>query len=91
MSIMIISFKTGPNGKLPYPVAIDEQNNVMSGLGEDDGARLVGFSPRGKQELAHIVADVRAIPSIAVGLSPTFSDGENLFLWDLEIAGVTFR
>lgn len=91
MSTMIISFKTGPDGKRPYPVAVDEQNNVTSGLGEDDGARLAGFSPHGKCEFALSVADVRAIPSIAVGLSPTFSDGENLFLWNLEIDGVVVR
>lgn len=92
MSKLILHFTPGPNGKKPYPIAVEEDNKVRSGLGEDDGKSwLIGVGPRGEQSITHLSSAVRKEPGLAVGLSPSFSDGDGFFLWDAEISRVEVR
>jgi hypothetical protein len=75
----------------PWPVAVDEHNDVTSGLGPDDGARLIGFGPQSSETAVVYPDDVRGDPTLALGLVPSFSDGRGLFAWNLLVAEVSVR
>lgn len=74
----------------PWPVTIDENNDATSGLGNDDGARLVGFGESGSVGSALILPeDARKDPASVIGLVPTFSTGTGLFWWQHAVRGLT--
>jgi hypothetical protein len=73
----------------PWPVAIDGNGFVLSGLGSDDGSKLVGFGPKGAFTVTVIRKDMT--PENVVGLVPTFSDGNGFFEWALEVQEVVVR
>ncbi len=89
MSTLIISF-TNPDimQSQPWPVAIDtETGKVLSGLGNDDGALLIGFGTQGAQSV-----DVFFTPGAddfdgeeVEGLVPTFSSMGGFFEWGTPI------
>lgn len=89
MSTMIITFEHKDVMRpRPWPVAIGADNEVLSGLGPDDGATLVGFGPAGEQTITIFPETVREAPEAAIGLTPTFSKDEGLFLWNQVVAEV---
>lgn len=73
----------------PWPVVVDENWEVTSGLGYDDGSFLLGFGPAGEQEITVYPRDVVKNPKLAEGLTATFSgkDGK-FFLWNIPVASV---
>jgi hypothetical protein len=72
----------------PWPIGVDDDGKVTSGLGPDDGAHLVGFGPR--DEWTITVLRSQMTPENVVGLSPTFSDGHGLFQWRNLVSAVVF-
>lgn len=68
----------------PWPIRLDADYKVTSGLGQDDGALLVGFGPAGQQTITVYAEQAVADPASVVGLTATFSDG-NLFLWGIPV------
>jgi hypothetical protein len=70
----------------PWPVGINAEGIVTSGLGPDDGATLIGFGPKGKQEITVWLIAASTNPEIVKGLVPTFSNEGGLFEWSLPIA-----
>lgn len=75
----------------PWPVAVDSQGIVTSGLGPDDGATLIGFGPKGEQRITVWLVAASQKPEIVKGLVPSFSDinGKGLFEWSIPIAELT--
>ena len=63
----------------PWPIALSEDLDVESGLGPDDGARLVGFQEGDVQHVVLTAGEFRTDPAAAVGLVPVFSDGRGMF------------
>lgn len=74
----------------PWPVAIDKDDTVTSGLGRDDGAGLLGFQEQGVQRVTVTIEEVMEDPGLAVGLYPVFANG-GVFAWALPIRSVTVR
>lgn len=74
----------------PWPVAVDGENTVQSGLGRDDGARLIGFGPLGAQRVTVFAEDAIQDPARVVGLAPTFADG-NMFSWNMPVSELVIR
>jgi hypothetical protein len=73
----------------PYNVTLDKDYIAVHGLGQDDGAKLIGFGLKGSQTVTVFVDDFKDEPSRAIGLVPSFSDGHGLFEWALEVGDVT--
>lgn len=93
MSKIIIEFEhTDVMSPRPWPVGINEQAVVTSGLGPDDGATLIGFGPKGAQEITVWLVAASEKPEIVKGLVPTFAsrDGSGLFEWSIPIAEIRF-
>jgi hypothetical protein len=91
MSRLIIAFESvAIHRSQPWPVGVDDNDIVTSGLGKDDGAKLVGFGELGDNRITVFPDAVRRDPELAVGLVPTFSDG-SFFEWALRIKEVTVR
>lgn len=67
------------DGQRPWPISVDANMDVMSGLGEDDGARLIGFQTPGVQSVVLMASEWITDTSKAIGLEPVFSNG-NLFV-----------
>jgi len=66
----------------PWPVGVSADDIVTSGLGHDDGARLLGFGPLGEQNVTVSPEAARTDPQSVIGLAPTFSNvGGNMFEW----------
>lgn len=86
MSSLIINFESLPDLSTPWPVAVKD-GVVTSGLGKDDGARLVGFGEQGEYHIAVYPEQVIDDPALAVGLVPTFANG-NLFEWSVKVSSV---
>lgn len=84
---MVIHLETGPNGKKPYPIHVDDSFAVRSGLGADDGAQLIGFAERGEQVVSVFPHQVLDDPSLAVGKIATFANG-GIFAWDVAVQRV---
>lgn len=66
------------------PIHLDDDLTATSGLGSYNGARLLGFGPRGAQRVTVWSDTALDDPSAVVGLVPTFVstfDG-GLFEWD---------
>jgi hypothetical protein len=73
----------------PWPIGIDVNDNVTSGLGKDDGARLIGFGELGKQYVSVLIEDARDNPESVKGLVPTFAKDGGLFEWSIPVAEFT--
>ena len=67
----------------PWPVAIDlETGRAISGLGNDDGALLIGFGVQGEQSVDVWWTSGEEISTELIkGLVPTFSNGGGFFEW----------
>lgn len=79
------------DGQRPWPIAVDQDMVVVSGLGEDDGARLIGFQEPGVQTVVLLAtAWVQGDLDAAKGLEPVFSNG-NLFVMQGPIEAVSQR
>lgn len=79
---MVIHFEPSPeSGASPASVAVDPNGDVQSGLGPDDGARIIGFGPAGKQEIEVTWQVACLAPDSVVGMTASFSDGEHFFVW----------
>lgn len=67
----------------PWPVAIDlETGRAISGLGNDDGALLIGFGVQGAQSVDVWFESGQEISTDLIkGLVPTFSGGGGFFEW----------
>lgn len=78
----------------PWPVGIDmETGKALSGLGNDDGAMLIGFGIKGAQSV-----DVWFTPGeefdgleLIEGLVPTFSNGGGFFEWGTPIKAASIQ
>lgn len=81
----VIRYDSHPDGKMPYPIHVDVDGIVRSGLGGDDGARLLGFGPRDAQKVTVPWEDALEAPESVVGLVATFGFG-NVFAWDIPVA-----
>lgn len=74
-----------PAARHPWPVAVDGNNRVQSGLGSDDGATLMGFEKPGSHSLEVMVADAIEKPELVLGLHPIFGGSGGMFSWALEV------
>lgn len=74
-----------------WPIAVDGNNDVQSGLGPDDGARLIGFGPLGTQSVTVFPEEAIDTPESVIGLVPSFSDGSGFFEWGVEIRELEVR
>jgi len=83
---VIIHFKMGEDFFTPWPVGVDDDNNVVSGLGRDDGAWLVGFGPLGEQHVTVLTDQALEDPARVVGLVPTFSKEGGFFEWQCVVS-----
>jgi hypothetical protein len=86
MNVLIIDFKhadvTRPR---PWPVVIDDDNQVISGLGPDDGATFVGFARKGEQRYYASVRDIGTIDFQSQDIVPVFVHHDVMFNWDIPI------
>ena len=82
---VIIQFETADDGRRPWPVGVDPDGTVTSGLGPDDGAKLIGFGPLGENRVTVWPGDAVEDPASVVGLVATFGKG-NFFEWAIPIA-----
>lgn len=87
---IVIQFDSTVDGRRPWPVGVDADGTVRSGLGPDDGAKLIGFGPLGANRVDVWPADAVEDPSSVVGLVPTFSDG-NFFEWAMPIVELSVQ
>lgn len=99
---MIISYRRDNLDKpQPWPVGLDEKPVagyddlthwvVSSGLGDDDGAVLVGFGPVGEYRVVVMPEAAAADPTSAEGLAATFSKGDGFFEWAMPVNELTVR
>ena len=90
MNAIVIDFKCDEDIMVPapWPVGIDADNKVTSGLGNDDGAVFIGFAQPGVEGLAYMPEDIGDIDFEAEELVPVFSNGGGFFNWNLIIRGV---
>lgn len=67
----------------PWPVAIDlETGRAISGLGNDDGALLIGFGVQGAQSVdVWFESGQEFDTDLIKGLVPTFSGDNTFFEW----------
>lgn len=72
----------------PWPVAINEENDVTSGLGTDDGARLIGFGMLGEQHVEVWPEHAWADPQLVVGLAASFATPSGMFEWALKVQSI---
>lgn len=92
MSQYLISQSHGDVSKpAPWPVLVDEEGKVLSGLGSDDGSQLLGFQHGDVQQVVLWFADFQVLPATAVGLVPVFSQPGGMFAQHPEIVAVAVR
>lgn len=90
MSRLIITFESlGVHQPQPWPIGIDENNIVTSGLGRDDGATLIGFGVQRNYHVDVYASEIREHPEKAVGLVPTFATASGMFEWSIRIKEVS--
>lgn len=91
MSLIINFEAVDVRSPQPWPVRIDARGLVTSGLGDDDGACLVGFGPAGEQRVTYFADEELNLEEL-VGMQPTFVDpAGKMFLWRLTIASVEVK
>lgn len=87
MSKIVIDFKhEDVHQPRPWPVGIVD-GIATSGLGQDDGAILVGFAKEGVQGLSYMPEEIESIDFDAQNIVPIFSNAGGLFNWNLPIRG----
>lgn len=87
MTRLIIEFDIDKHNQRPWPILVDGEDTVISGLGPDDGSRLLGFGPFGAQRVDIFPEIVRQEPAAAKGLVATFSNGTP-FEWQVTVREV---
>ena len=88
MSKIVIDFKhEDVHQPRPWPVAITD-DIVTSGLGQDDGAVLIGFALAGSQTLAYMPEEIERIDFEAEDFVPVFSADNRFFNWSIPIRGI---
>lgn len=81
-----IHLAQGDLPKKAVPLVIGEDLRVQSGVGPlDTGARLVGFSRPGSQELAFSAVEGLKEPAQLEGLNPIFGIRGTFFDWGLAV------
>jgi hypothetical protein len=85
---LIIEFKhVDPLAPRPWPVAIDDDNVVTSGLGDDDGAKFIGFARKGETKYFGSTRDILSIDFVNQDIVPVFQTATQMFNWDIPIRG----
>ena len=88
MSKIVIDFKhEDVHQPKPWPIGITDEI-VTSGLGNDDGAQLIGFAKKGEQVLAYFLEDTDDIDFETQDIVPVFSANGGFFNWDIPIRGI---
>lgn len=72
----------------PWPIGIDANGVVTSGLGNDDGAVLIGFAQSNVQGLEHTADEIDSIDWEAQDLVPVFSKNGGFFNWQVPVRGI---
>lgn len=96
---LILSFnKTDPEDVMepaPWPIGIDQNNRVTSGLPGEEGATLIGFAEPDEWELYAMANAAVDSPALVKGLCPVFVEAEGdddeppkMFKFSLTIAEV---
>ena len=99
---MIISFVNEDiHRPQPWPVGLDENPVpgfesvthwvVSSGLGNDDGAVLVGFGPIHEQHISVLPEVAIDQPHLIEGLAATFSKDGGFFEWAIPVKELSVR
>lgn len=89
MNAIVIEFKhEDVHQPRSWPIGINDDNIVTSGLGAHDGAVFIGFAHPGVEGLAYTTEDIGDIDFEAEELVPVFSNGHGFFNWDVIIRGV---
>ncbi len=86
MSKLIIEFKhKDVHEPRPWPVGINDDNIVTSGLGPDDGAVWIGFARKGEQAYFAATIDFLDIDFEKQDIVPVFTNNGSMFNWDIPI------
>lgn len=89
MSKLIIDFKHDDVMQpKPWPVAINDDNKVTSGLGNDDGATWNGFARKGEMGFFAAPTDFATIDFEAEDIVPVFTKDDVMFNWDIPIRAI---
>jgi hypothetical protein len=80
-----------PDALPPSPILVDDEFYVRAGLDERNGARLVGFSPRGALAVTVWVHQALRAPAAATGLQPSFILDGHVWRHPLLVANITVR
>lgn len=81
----MIKFKQEPadDGKALWEVIVGDDKQII--YGRPDAEWLIGFGPKGVQDVTVLTKDVLANPALAVGLVPTFTGRGDMFSVDLVV------
>jgi hypothetical protein len=86
MSKLIIEFKhEDVMEPRPWPVGINDDNEVTSGLGNDDGAVWIGFARKGEQAYFASTTDIGTLDFESQDIVPVFTNNGTMFNWDIPI------
>lgn len=89
MSRLIIEFQhTDVHEPAPWPIGINDDNVVTSGLGHDDGAVFLGFARKGQQEYFASPTDIGILDFQAQDIVPVFTNNGTMFNWDIAIRAI---
>jgi hypothetical protein len=76
--------ESGPDFQQPWQVIVRDDASIL--YGRPDALYLVGFGPKGVQDVTLFWRDALADPAKAVGLAPTFTGpGSEMFGVDLVV------
>lgn len=90
MGTIIIDFKhEDVHARRPWPIGINDDNIVTSGLGEDDGATWVGFAPLGETTFLAPTYDLATLDFDAQNIVPVFVKDGTMFNWDIAIRAIS--
>ena len=89
MSKLIIEFKhSDVMEPRPWPIGINDDNIVTSGLGNDDGAVWIGFARKGEQAYFASPRDIGTLDFETQDIVPVFTNNGQMFNWDIPIAEI---
>ena len=90
MSKLVIDFKRDDDIMVPapWPIGLDDNNVVTSGLGHDDGAVLIGFAIEGEQTVVFFADQIADIDWEQDSLVPVFSKDNKFFNWNIPVRGI---
>lgn len=87
---LVITFKNPDIMKpQPWPIYVDEENFVTSGLGEDDGATFIGFAPKGETRFRATVREFDTLNFDEEDVVPVFVKDEQMFNWNIPIKKIS--